>query len=95
MQNERCIVLIPARMESSRLNGKPMKKIAGIPMIIHVAIRSSQCPIVKRTIVCTDSAEIICKFQWGFLNHCERCYNSRIRGGGEGGMLHMKMWCLL
>ncbi len=59
MPNEKCIVLIPARMESSRLDGKPMKKIAGIPMIIHVAVRSSQCPIVKRTIVCTDSAAII------------------------------------
>lgn len=59
MPNKKCIVLIPARMESSRLDGKPMKRIAGIPMIIHVAVRSSQCPIVKRTIVCTDSAAII------------------------------------
>ena len=59
MPNEKCIVLIPVRMESSRLAGKPMRKIAGIPMIIHVAIRSSQCPIAERTIVCTDSADII------------------------------------
>ena len=55
----KCIVLIPARMESSRLPGKPLKKLADIPIIVHVAIRSAQCPDVERTIVCTDSADII------------------------------------
>ena len=59
MNNNKCIVLIPARMESSRLPGKPLKKLAGIPIIVHVAIRSAQCPDVERTIICTDSADII------------------------------------
>lgn len=58
-KKEKCIVLIPARMESSRLPGKALKEIGGIPMIVHVAIRSSQCSIADRTIVCTDSADII------------------------------------
>jgi 3-deoxy-manno-octulosonate cytidylyltransferase (CMP-KDO synthetase) len=30
------IILIPARMESTRLPGKPLADIAGRPMIIHV-----------------------------------------------------------
>ena len=59
MMNEKCIVLIPARMESSRLPGKALKEIGGIPMVVHVAIRSSQCPTTDRIIVCTDSADII------------------------------------
>ena len=79
MSNEKCIVLIPARMESSRLDGKPMKKIAGIPMIIHVAIRSSQCPIVKRTIVCTDSAAIIYECEKYGIEVCNT-RNSHLNG---------------
>ena len=30
------LVLIPARMASSRLPGKPLADIAGKPMIVHV-----------------------------------------------------------
>ena len=30
------IVLIPARMASTRLPGKPLADIAGVPMIVHV-----------------------------------------------------------
>ncbi len=59
MNSNKCIVLIPVRMESIRLPGKPLKKLAGIPIIAHVAIRASRCKDVERTIVCTDSADII------------------------------------
>ena len=59
MDDEKCTVLIPARMESSRLPGKPLKKIQGIPMIVHVAKRSALYSHAKNVIVCTDSAEII------------------------------------
>ena len=34
------IGIIPARMASSRLPGKPLKQISGIPMIGHVYLRS-------------------------------------------------------
>ena len=34
------IGIIPTRMKSSRLPGKPMKKIFEIPMIGHVYLRS-------------------------------------------------------
>ena len=88
MLNEKCTILIPARMESSRLPGKALKKIGGIPMIIHVAIRSSQCSLVDRTIVCTDSSDIIfecekygievCNTRWDHKNGTERIAEAAI-----------------
>ncbi len=42
------IVLIPARMASSRLPGKPLADIAGLPMIVHVyrrAVKSGVGPV--------------------------------------------------
>ena len=53
------VVLIPARMESTRLPDKPLKKIAGLPMIVHVAKRSQLASGVDRVVVCTDSPEIL------------------------------------
>jgi len=49
------IVVIPARYASSRLPGKPLKKIAGVPMILRVAERC----MADRVIVATDSQEIL------------------------------------
>lgn len=59
MMTQNCSILIPARMESSRLPGKPLKLIEGIPMIVHVAKRASLYEHASQVIVCTDSAEII------------------------------------
>lgn len=51
------LVLIPARMGSTRLPGKPLADIFGRPMIVHVAERASLAG-VGRVAVATDSAEI-------------------------------------
>ena len=51
------IVLIPARMASTRLPGKPLAEIAGKPMIAHVARRALESD-VGRVVVATDTAEI-------------------------------------
>lgn len=51
------IVLIPARMASTRLPGKPLAEIAGKPMIAHVARRAVESD-VGRVVVATDTAEI-------------------------------------
>jgi 3-deoxy-manno-octulosonate cytidylyltransferase (CMP-KDO synthetase) len=51
-------VLIPARMESSRLPNKPLKLIGGLPMVVMIAKRAMEAKNVT-TVVCTDSAEII------------------------------------
>ena len=51
------IVLIPARMAATRLPGKPLLDIAGLPMIVHVLRRALEADI-GRVAVATDSTEI-------------------------------------
>ncbi len=53
----RTVVTIPARMASTRLPGKPLADICGIPMIVHVWKRAMEAE-VGRVLVATDSAEI-------------------------------------
>ena len=57
MTETRTLVLIPARMAATRLPGKPLLDIAGLPMIVHVLRRAEQAGI-GRVAVATDSAEI-------------------------------------
>jgi 3-deoxy-manno-octulosonate cytidylyltransferase (CMP-KDO synthetase) len=51
------LVLIPARMAATRLAGKPLKDIAGLPMIVHV-LRRAEAAQIGRVVVATDTAEI-------------------------------------
>src|SRR5215207_1077963 len=51
------IVLIPARMASTRLPGKPLADIAGLPMIAHVVRRAEEAD-VGPVVVATDSGAI-------------------------------------
>lgn len=51
------IVLIPARMASTRLPDKPLADIAGRPMIVHVAERARQSGL-GRVAVATDTLEV-------------------------------------
>jgi 3-deoxy-manno-octulosonate cytidylyltransferase (CMP-KDO synthetase) len=51
------LVLIPARMASTRLPGKPLADIAGEPMIVHV-MRRAQAARVGHVVVATDSEAI-------------------------------------
>jgi 3-deoxy-manno-octulosonate cytidylyltransferase (CMP-KDO synthetase) len=51
------LILIPARMASTRLPGKPLADIAGAPMIVHV-LRRAQSAGIGPVVVATDSAEI-------------------------------------
>ncbi|AGF49717.1 3-deoxy-manno-octulosonate cytidylyltransferase kdsB [Candidatus Kinetoplastibacterium blastocrithidii TCC012E] len=51
------IVIIPARMSSTRLPGKPLKDICGIPMIVRVAQQSS-LSMAKEVYIATDSEQI-------------------------------------
>jgi 3-deoxy-manno-octulosonate cytidylyltransferase (CMP-KDO synthetase) len=53
----RTLVLIPARMASTRLPGKPLRDIHGLPMIVHVA-RRAEAAKLGRVVVATDSADI-------------------------------------
>jgi 3-deoxy-manno-octulosonate cytidylyltransferase (CMP-KDO synthetase) len=51
------LVLIPARMASVRLPGKPLADIAGLPMIVHV-LKHAKAAAVGQVVVATDSEEI-------------------------------------
>jgi 3-deoxy-manno-octulosonate cytidylyltransferase (CMP-KDO synthetase) len=57
MTEPRILVLIPARMAATRLPGKPLLDIAGLPMIVHV-LRRAEAAGVGRVAVATDTPEI-------------------------------------
>ena len=48
------LAVIPARYGSTRFPGKPLAKIAGLPMILHVARRVSGIGGIEKVIVATD-----------------------------------------
>jgi 3-deoxy-manno-octulosonate cytidylyltransferase (CMP-KDO synthetase) len=52
------LILIPARMASTRLPGKPLAEIAGEPMIVHV-LRRAQAAELGPVVVATDSATVV------------------------------------
>jgi len=52
------VVAIPARWGSSRLPGKPLREIAGRPMIEHVYRRASAARGMSRVVVLTDDQRI-------------------------------------
>lgn len=52
------IVVIPARLGSTRLPGKPLAEIGGTPMIVHVWRRASEAG-VGPVVVATDAPEVI------------------------------------
>ncbi len=52
------LILIPARMASTRLPGKPLAEIAGVPMIVHV-VRRAEAAALGPVVVATDSPAIV------------------------------------
>ncbi|HAP46062.1 MAG TPA: 3-deoxy-manno-octulosonate cytidylyltransferase, partial [Afipia sp.] len=57
MKETRALVLIPARMAATRLPGKPLLDISGLPMIVHV-VRRADAARIGRVVVATDAPEI-------------------------------------
>jgi 3-deoxy-manno-octulosonate cytidylyltransferase (CMP-KDO synthetase) len=53
----RIIILIPARMASTRLPGKPLADICGLPMIVQVLRRAAEAGIGE-AVVATDSEAV-------------------------------------
>jgi 3-deoxy-manno-octulosonate cytidylyltransferase (CMP-KDO synthetase) len=56
------LVLIPARMASSRLPGKPLADIGGRPMIVHM-LALARAAAIGQVAVATDSPEIAAAVQ--------------------------------
>lgn len=54
----RPIIIIPARMASTRLPGKPLAMIGQRPMIVHVADRAQEAGIGP-VLIATDSEEVL------------------------------------
>lgn len=52
------LCVIPARYASTRLPGKPLRDIAGKPMVVRVYERASQAGLVDETLVATDDERI-------------------------------------
>src|SRR6516162_5135087 len=50
------IILIPARLAATRLPGKPLAEIAGVPMIVHVWRRVVAAEIGPVVVACGDRA---------------------------------------
>lgn len=51
------VALIPARHASTRLPGKPLADLAGLPMVVHVAHRARESG-ASRVIVATDDVRV-------------------------------------
>jgi 3-deoxy-manno-octulosonate cytidylyltransferase (CMP-KDO synthetase) len=52
------VVIVPARLASTRLPRKPLADLDGLPMVVRVA-RAAQGSGARRVVVAADSAEII------------------------------------
>ena len=50
----RPVVLIPARLQASRLPGKPLADINGSPMIVHVWRRAVECDLGPVVVACAQ-----------------------------------------
>lgn len=57
MTKTRTLVLIPARMAATRLPGKPLLDIGGLPMVVHV-LRRAEAAGIGRVAVATDTSDI-------------------------------------
>lgn len=62
---QKIIGVIPARFGSTRLPGKPLADIEGLPMVIHTMKRAMMSEILDEIVIATDNNEIydtICRF---------------------------------
>ena len=57
-KNENFIIVIPARYSSTRLPGKPLKNILGLPMIIRTSFQCLKVVKKSQLIVATDDKRI-------------------------------------
>lgn len=56
--SSKCVGLIPSRLSSSRLPGKALADIAGMPLVVHTAKRAMMADLLDDVFVCTDSEKI-------------------------------------
>ncbi len=59
MKPPRTLCVIPARYASTRLPGKPLKNLAGKPLILHTVERALAAANIDWTVVATDDERIV------------------------------------
>ena len=55
----KAVVVIPARLGATRLPRKPLRTIAGVPLVVRVWERVSKMGVGERVVVATDHPEIV------------------------------------
>lgn len=55
---DQVVAVIPARYESTRLPGKPLLEIGGVPLVMHVVRQASKVEGIDRVIVATDDERV-------------------------------------
>jgi 3-deoxy-manno-octulosonate cytidylyltransferase (CMP-KDO synthetase) len=55
----RILAVIPARLASTRLPGKVLRPIAGVPMLGWVYRAALACPQLDQVLIATDSSEVV------------------------------------
>jgi 3-deoxy-manno-octulosonate cytidylyltransferase (CMP-KDO synthetase) len=55
----RIVAVIPARLASTRLPGKVLRPIAGVPMLGWVYRAALTCPQLDQVLIATDSSEVV------------------------------------
>ncbi|HEX7349311.1 MAG TPA: 3-deoxy-manno-octulosonate cytidylyltransferase [Rhodanobacteraceae bacterium] len=63
------IVAIPARYGSTRLPGKPLRLLGGVPLVVHVA-RRARAAGAGRVVVATDDARIVAALESSAVEVC-------------------------
>ena len=53
------ICVVPARMSSVRFPGKPLFDIAGVPLVVRLAMRGRQAGCFENVVVATEDREIV------------------------------------
>jgi len=64
-------------MQSQRLPGKPLRLLAGVPLILRVADRVRSCKKLRRIIVATDSPEVWEVVQRAGIEACMTSHSHR------------------
>lgn len=57
-KKQKVVVMVPARLDSTRLPGKALKDIMGLPMIVHTCKRAQLAKIPDAVYLLTDSEKI-------------------------------------
>lgn len=53
------LAVIPARLGAQRLPRKPLRLLAGVPLVVRVHQRVAEAGVARRIVVATDAAEVV------------------------------------